>query len=73
MAGRIGGMREDMWESGGRKKESDMIAKMKHAAVRTFRSPSLAMTTSALVAMTAGAAFVGCEKGKMSPRSPPFS
>ena len=35
MADRICGMREDIWESGGRKKESDMIATMKHTAVRT--------------------------------------
>ena len=43
-----------------------MIAKMKHAAVRTIRSPSIVVATLALVALTAGAALVGCEKGKMS-------
>ena len=43
-----------------------MIAKMKHSAVRTMRSPSIVIATLALVALTAGAALVGCEKGKMS-------
>ena len=43
-----------------------MIAKTKQTAVRTFRSPRIVMATVALLALTAGAALVGCEKGKMS-------
>ena len=43
-----------------------MIAKTKQTAVRTFRSPRIVMATLALLALTAGAALVGCEKGKMS-------
>ena len=43
-----------------------MIAKMKQTAVRTLRSPSMVIATLALVVLTAGAALVGCEKGKMS-------
>ncbi len=43
-----------------------MIAKTKQTAVRTFRSPRIVMASLALLALTAGAALVGCEKGKMS-------
>ena len=46
-----------------------MIAKMRHIAVRTIRSPGIVIATLALVAMTAGAALVGCEKGKMPSES----
>jgi hypothetical protein len=42
-----------------------MIAKMMQPAVRTFRSPGIVIATLVLVALTAGAALVGCEKGKM--------
>ena len=44
-----------------------MLARMKHTAVRTIRSPSIVIATLALVTLTAAAALVGCEKGKMSP------
>jgi cytochrome c553 len=44
-----------------------MIAKMKHTVGQSFRSPSIVITTLVLVALTAGGALVGCEKGKMSP------
>jgi len=47
MVDRIGEMRESLWESGRRKKESDMIAKMTHTAVRTIRSPSIVIATMA--------------------------
>lgn len=42
-----------------------MIAKMQ-TTVWTFRSPSRLLATLALVALTAGAALVGCEKRQMS-------
>ncbi|MBK5282255.1 MAG: c-type cytochrome [Nitrospiraceae bacterium] len=42
-----------------------MITKMKHTAVRTMLSPSIVIATLALVALTAGAALVGCQKSKM--------
>jgi hypothetical protein len=38
---------------------------MMQTAVRTFRLPRIVMATLALLALTAGAALVGCEKGKM--------
>jgi len=47
MVDRIGEMRESLWESGRRKKESDMIAKMTHTAVRAIRSPSIVIATMA--------------------------
>ena len=34
-------------------------------AIRTFRSPHIVMATVALLALTAGAALVGCDKDKM--------
>ena len=46
-----------------------MIAKMKHPAVRIMRSPSTVIATLALVALTAGAAFVGCSSGDTSPEA----
>jgi hypothetical protein len=42
------------------------ISKMMQTAVRTVRLPRIVMATLALLALTAGAALVGCEKGKMS-------
>jgi len=42
------------------------ISKMMQTAVRTVRLPRIVMATLALLALTVGAALVGCEKGKMS-------
>ena len=42
-----------------------MIATMTHPAVRTIRSPGIGIAGLVLVALTVGAALVGCENGKM--------
>jgi mono/diheme cytochrome c family protein len=44
-----------------------MVTLMKHIAGRTLRPPSISIATLALVALTAGAALVGCGTNKMAP------